>query len=87
MAAPPLMGNVAPGASPASAPGGDSGAPDMNAQVAKVRQASQPFAEFLSSIPELAPYTDKFNKMVREVLVKVSQAASKQTSSSAQLPG
>ena len=59
----------------------------MNAQVGKVRDASAPFLEFLGSVPELAPYQDKFQKMVREILVKLSETAKKQTSSSAQLPG
>jgi hypothetical protein len=87
MPAPPLLGSVAPGASPNSAAGGDSGAPDMNAQVGKVREAAQPFLEFLGTVPELSPYQDKFQKMVREILVKLASASKQQTGSSAQLPG
>ncbi len=81
------MGSAAPGPSPASAPSGDAGASDMNAQIGKVREASQPFTEFLSSIPALAPFQTQFSKLVRDVLVQVASAAKQQTGSSAQLPG
>jgi hypothetical protein len=73
--------------SPNSTPGGDAGAPDMNAQVGKVRDAAAPFLEFLGNVPELAPYQSQFQKMLREILVKLSETAKKQTGSSQQLPG
>jgi hypothetical protein len=86
---PPLVGGVAPTSALDSAGRGDVGpgpSPDLAGQIGKVREASDAFMTLLKATPALQAEQQAFQKLVRQVLQKLAQAAQTSSPSSQAIP-
>lgn len=87
---PPMVPGVAPGpgmdANGAGAQPPAGGGPDLNAMIAQVRSASEPFSQLLAGLPFLSAQQNKFRQLLKEVITGIAAKAPKQTPSAGELP-